>query len=87
MSGDMYYLSQEYVRMLGRISINPKVYGGELYIKGMRIPIYIILNLLKEGYTFERIILDCYPQITKEDIKAVLEYSSVTRNHIKGSKM
>ena len=63
--------------MLERISVNPKVCGGEPCIKGTRIPIYIILDLLKEGYSFERIIHDCYPQLSREDIQAVLEYSSV----------
>ncbi len=61
--------------MFERISINPKVCGGQPCINGTRIPIYIILQLIKEGYSFERIVNECYPQITPDDIKSVLEYT------------
>ncbi|MCK4474050.1 DUF433 domain-containing protein [Candidatus Parcubacteria bacterium] len=57
-----------------RIVINPKTICGKPVIKGTRIPVYLILNLLAAGYTFERII-KAYPKLTKKDIKAALDYA------------
>lgn len=56
------------------IIVNPKIMCGKPVIKGTRIPVYLILNLLAMSYTFERIIED-YPQLTKKDIRAALEYA------------
>lgn len=58
------------------ITVNPKIMCGKPVIKGTRIPVYLILNLLAGGYTFERII-KAYPQLTEKDIKAALEYAQV----------
>ncbi len=55
-----------------RIEINPKKMGGKPVIKGTRIPVYFILELLANGWSFEDI-LESYPQLTKEDITALLE--------------
>jgi len=60
--------------MSKRIIVNPKIMCGKPVIKGTRIPVYLILNLLAAGYTFDRII-QAYPQLTKKDIKAALEYA------------
>lgn len=57
-----------------RITINPKILCGKPVIKGTRIPVYLILNLMAAGYTFERII-EAYPQLTEKDIRAALEYA------------
>jgi uncharacterized protein (DUF433 family) len=43
-----------------RITINPKILCGKPVIKGTRTPVYLILNLIARGYTFERII-GAYP--------------------------
>lgn len=58
-----------------RIVINPNVMLGKPVIKGTRIPVYVILNLLGEGYTFEEIIKE-YPDIIKEDILAAIKFAS-----------
>jgi len=58
-----------------RITIDPNICFGKPCIKGTRIPIYLILELLEAGYTPERILTECYPQLTKEDIRAVLHYA------------
>lgn len=57
-----------------RISINPDVLVGKPVIKGTRIPVSLILNLLAHGYDFEQIIED-YPILTREDIVAALTYA------------
>ncbi len=53
---------------------------GKPVIKGTRIPVYLVLNLIAAGYDFDRII-KAYPELTKRDIKAALEYAqSAMRN-------
>jgi uncharacterized protein (DUF433 family) len=56
-----------------RIIVNPNIYSGKPCIKGTRIAVYMILELLEDGLSFEEIIRDYYPHITKEDIVACLE--------------
>jgi uncharacterized protein (DUF433 family) len=58
-----------------RIEVNPRILGGKPVIKGTRIPVYLILELLSAGYDFKRII-KAYPTLTKEDIKAAVEYAA-----------
>ncbi|MFZ2070958.1 MAG: DUF433 domain-containing protein [Halobacteriota archaeon] len=57
------------------IEINPKVLCGKPVIKGTRIPVYLILELLAAGYDFERI-MEAYPDLKREDIEAAIEYAS-----------
>lgn len=57
-----------------KIEINPNKLCGKPIIKGTRIPVYLILNLLSAGYDFDRII-KAYPELNKEAIKAALEYA------------
>ena len=57
-----------------RIKVNPKILGGKPVIKGTRIPVYLILELLSAGYDFKRII-KAYPTLTEEDIKAAVDYA------------
>lgn len=59
----------------GRIEINPKIMLGKPVIKGTRIPVYVILNLLGEGYSIEQIIKE-YPDLTREDILAALRFAA-----------
>ena len=59
-----------------RIEINPKKMGGKPVIKGTRIPVYFILELLANGWSFKDI-LENYPQLTKEDILAAIRYASM----------
>lgn len=56
-----------------RIVINPEIMVGKPVIKGTRIPIDLIIKLLAQGMT-PREILEDYPQLEKEDIRAALEY-------------
>jgi len=57
-----------------RIEVNPDILMGKPVIAGTRIPVYLILNLLASGYTQERI-LEAYPALTPEDIRAALQYA------------
>jgi uncharacterized protein (DUF433 family) len=57
-----------------RIVINPKVLVGKPVIKGTRVPVYEIVIRVAQGWTFKEIIED-FPRITEEDIKAALAYA------------
>ena len=59
-----------------RIYVNPQVHLGKPCIKNTRIPVYAILELIQEGISFDKIISNYYPDITKEDIKACMEYAT-----------
>lgn len=60
-----------------RIEINPRIMLGKPVVRGTRIPVYVVLNLLAEGYDFKEIHKE-YPDITKDDILAVLKFASLT---------
>lgn len=58
-----------------RVACNPEVLGGKPVIKGTRIPVYLVLDLLSEGYPFEEII-KLYPHLTVEDIKECIRFAA-----------
>ncbi|MGD0995686.1 MAG: DUF433 domain-containing protein [Candidatus Bathyarchaeia archaeon] len=60
---------------MDRIMIDPEVLSEKPVIKGTRIPVYLIIELLARGMT-EKEILRQYPTLRKEDIKAALLYAS-----------
>ena len=62
-------------RLLDRITVNPDVMVGKPTIRGLRITVEQILKALAGGLTVEEL-LDDYPDLEKEDIKAVLLYVS-----------
>jgi uncharacterized protein (DUF433 family) len=58
-----------------RVELNPEVLVGKPVIKGTRIAVEFIIDLLGQGWT-EAQILDNYPQLRHEDILATLQYTS-----------
>jgi uncharacterized protein (DUF433 family) len=58
-----------------RISINPEVCFGRPCIKGTRIWVSLIVDNLAEGVS-EAELLEAYPQLTVEDIRAALAYAA-----------
>ena len=60
---------------IDRITIDPDIYGGKPCIRGTRITVTMILELIEDGLTFQQIIDDYYPQLLEQDIKACLEYA------------
>lgn len=60
---------------MGRIIVDPQVHFGKPCIAGTRITVQNVLELLKEGLSFEGIIRDYYPDLQIEDIRACLEYA------------
>ena len=63
-----------------RIEIDAHVMMGKPVIKGTRIKVELILRKLAEGAT-EELLLDAYPRLTREDIRAAIEYAADTIAH------
>lgn len=61
--------------MMNRIVSNPKILGGKPVIKGTRLSVDFILNLLASGAS-EKEILEDYQHITIEDIYACLTFAA-----------
>jgi len=58
-----------------RIMIDPEILLGKVVIRGTRISVDFILELLANDWSYEEILKN-YPQLTKEDILACLRYST-----------
>ena len=65
--------------MLGfdRITFDPNVMGGRACIRGMRITVSLVVNLVANGMTTSEI-LKAYPYLEAEDVKQALEYAAWT---------
>jgi uncharacterized protein (DUF433 family) len=57
-----------------RIIVDPQIHFGKPVIKGTRITVQNILELINEGLTFDQIIQDYYPDLKREDIQACMQY-------------
>jgi uncharacterized protein (DUF433 family) len=60
--------------LLGRITINPKIFGGKPIIRGRRLAVEHVLGMLAAGDTAETL-LEGYPWLEPEDIRACLLYA------------
>lgn len=58
-----------------RIEVNPATCGGKPVIRGTRIMVRNILGMVAGGYTIDKI-LASYPDLTREDVTAALEYAA-----------
>lgn len=70
-------------RLLDRITSNPKICSGKPCIKGTRIPVHIILELLGAGEDY-RGIKKAYPNISDKDIRACLMYAAILADEESG---
>jgi len=61
-------------KLLERITVNPKIFGGKPIIRGRRLAVEHVLGLLAAGDTVETI-LEGYPWLELEDIQACLVYA------------
>ena len=66
--------SMEDATVLERITFDPKIMGGRACIRGMRIPVSVIVSQIASGATFEET-LEGYPDLEREDIRQALEYA------------
>jgi len=58
-----------------RITVDPQIHFGKPVIKGTRITVQDVLELVNEGFPFDQIIRDYYPDLKKDDIHACLQYA------------
>ena len=64
----------EETKLLERITINPKIFGGKPIIRGQRLAVEHVLSLLAAGDSSETILAG-YPWLEAEDIQACLAYA------------
>ena len=66
--------------MTDRITVDPAVCGGRPCIRGLRIRVRDVLDLLAAGATRDEILED-YPYLEPDDITAVLEFAALQNDH------
>lgn len=60
-----------------RIETKPEVLDGKPVVTGTRIPVKLVVKLLAQDWSMDEI-LDQYPALSREDIRACLHYASET---------
>jgi uncharacterized protein (DUF433 family) len=60
--------------MNDRIVVDPNVCSGKPHIRGTRIMVTNILGMFAGGYSMDRI-LEAYPELTRDDFQAALDYA------------
>ncbi len=63
------------IRWEERIVVEPDLHHGEPCIRGTRIPVAMIVGSLADGMSWEEV-LDAYPQLEPDDIRAALAYAA-----------
>ena len=62
-------------QMFDRITLDPQIIGGRACIRGMRMPVAVIVGQIAHGASFEEI-LEEYPDLEREDIQRAIEYAA-----------
>ena len=58
-----------------RIEIDANIHFGKPCVAGTRIPVMDVLEVVREGISFEQIIRDYYPDLEIEDLRACVQYA------------
>lgn len=58
-----------------RITFDTEILGGRACIRGMRIPVSVIVKQIAHGATHQEVLSD-YPDLEQEDIRQALEYAA-----------
>jgi len=61
--------------MFDRITFDPKILGGRACIRGMRIPVSVIVSQVAHGASPEEILKD-YPDLEPDDLRQAMEYAA-----------
>jgi len=62
-------------KLLDRITFNPEIFGGKAIIRGRRLAVEHVLNMMAAGSSVEEL-LEHYPWLQREDIQACLYYAA-----------
>lgn len=65
--------------MFDRITFDPAVMGGRACVRGMRMTVSLVVNLVANGMSTEDIIRE-YPELEGEDVRQCLQYASALAN-------
>jgi len=65
--------------MFDRITFDPLVMGGRACVRGMRMTVSLVVNLVANGMSTEDIVRE-YPELEAEDIRQALQYASALAN-------
>lgn len=68
------------MKFRNRIELHPRICNGKPIIKGTRIPVSVILEELEENDSWSDLLAG-YPELSKEDIQAVLHYARISLEH------
>ena len=66
--------------LLGRITVNPQIFGGKPIVRGRRLAVEHVLGMLAAGSTAEEL-LQGYPWLEAADIRACLVYARRVVGH------
>jgi len=66
-------------RRFSRITHDPRVMGGRACIRGIRIPVSLVVNLVANGMSVDEILVE-YPDLEPDDIRQALSYASALAN-------
>ena len=58
-----------------RIAITPQIHFGKPCVRGTRIPVQSVLELVRDGLPFAEIVRDYYPDLELEDVRACVQYA------------
>jgi uncharacterized protein (DUF433 family) len=61
--------------MKERIAVNPYIHFGKPCVAGTRVPVLSVLELVSEGFSFETIVRDYYPELQIEGVRACVQYA------------
>jgi uncharacterized protein (DUF433 family) len=64
-----------------RIEVNPAICSGKPVIRGTRIMVRNILGMVAGGYSVDKIVAS-YPELTREDVVAAVEYAAEVVDHL-----
>jgi uncharacterized protein (DUF433 family) len=73
-AGGVFFMARKLLRYQDRIIVDPEILVGKPVVNGTRIPVELVLKRLSQDLHVDTL-LEAYPRLTIEDIKACLAYA------------